>query len=229
MRGIPAGHLDQHLVEDASHVGGAPISARAWASCRVVDRAIVAGDRVLHEAHALALDRVGREPGGLSLLERQVLQGGVDLPDVVAVDLAIGPAAGANLVAQRLQVEHVLAESQGLDLVVVDDHGQVVEMVLGGQQDRLPGGAGVAVAVAHQAEIAVLPSGPLGGQGHAAGHRQPVAQRAGGELHARHVMADVAHQLAVVAIVGRSATRGERTPARPARRRPRRRRGPCSG
>jgi hypothetical protein len=40
----------------------------------VIDRAVVARYRILHEGHALALDRVGGKPGWAFRLEGQAFQ-----------------------------------------------------------------------------------------------------------------------------------------------------------
>ena len=62
---------------------------------------------------------------------------------------------------------HVLDAAEALDLVVVDDRDEVVEPVVGREERGLPGRAFVALAVAEQAEDAVVACRRAGRERHA--------------------------------------------------------------
>ncbi len=80
----------------------------------------------------------------------------------------------------------------------------------GGEEDRLPVGAFVAFAVAQQDEDAVGLLLAFARQRHAAADRQSVAQGAGGELDAGHVMAGMAEQQRAILGVVSSHSRGKK-------------------
>src|SRR5438876_724196 len=114
---------------------------------------------VLHERDPLALDGVGhderrRPPGGLCLIERFV-----DVVHVVPVDLEDGPAERLPLRHDRLEVHDLRHEVVELDLVVVEDHAEVVERTVGlaelrPRHRRLPHLAFMGLAVAADAVAA---------------------------------------------------------------------------
>ena len=66
------------------------------------------------------------------------------------------PAEAPPLVGERFEGQGLGDRGQALNFVVVDDGDQVVEPVVGGEEDRLPVRALVAFAVAQQDEHAVL-------------------------------------------------------------------------
>ena len=68
---------------------------------------------------------------GRSAGKRQRGQRGAQLRHVVAVDLLDRETEGPPLVGQGLQVEHFVGRAVGLLLVVVEQHGEVAQAVLG--------------------------------------------------------------------------------------------------
>src|ERR687891_587901 len=145
---------------------------------------------VLHERHALALDGVGDDERGPAERGLGLVEGLVDLGQVVAVDLDDGPAEALPLGDERLEVEDLRDEIVELDLVVVHDHGEVVERAVGlpklGRRHRgLPHLALLELAVAENAVDTRRRSGHPQAQRHAAGDRQPLAERARRRLDPR--------------------------------------------
>ena len=114
-----------------------------------------------------------------------LLAGLQDLPHVVPVDLDDVPAEGPPLVPEGLQGHDLLGGAVDLHLVAVDERGDVVQLVMGGQHGRFPVLALLQLPVPQQAEDAGQAAVQLGGQGHAVGDAQSLAQRTGGDLHAR--------------------------------------------
>ena len=64
-------------------------------------------------------------------------------------------------------------------MVVVVEHGEIVELEVGGDHDRLPHGAFVGFAVADQRIDLARRAGDLGGQRHAHRQTDSVAKRTG--------------------------------------------------
>ena len=93
-------------------------------------------------------------------------------------------AEGAPLVGEGLQRQDLGDVAVGLLFVVVHDHRQVRELVLGGGKGAFPDRALVAFAVAQDHVDAVVPAVHARGQRHADADGQAVAQGAGGSLHA---------------------------------------------
>ena len=168
-----------------------------WAHLQVApaaelrDRGVGVGQRlsvpavlVLDRAHALALHGAGDDRHGLAVGRRGVLVGGVDLGHVVAVDLDRAPAErlGPGHVGGGVPAEHRLAALP--EPVDVDDRHQVVEALVRGGGERLPHRALGHLAVAAERPH---PEGqlvePLARQGDADGDGQPLAERAGGDVH----------------------------------------------
>src|SRR5438876_833317 len=138
---------------------------------------------VLHERDPLALDGVGhderrRPPGGLRLIERFV-----DVVHVVPVDLEDGPAECLPLRHDRLEVHDLRHEVVELDLVVVEDHAEVVERTVGlaelrPRHRRLPHLAFLGLAVAEDAVDARTGGAELEAERQSERDRQALAQRA---------------------------------------------------
>src|SRR5262245_32253363 len=98
---------------------------------------------VLHEGHALALHRVGYDEEGLVACGLGLVQRLVDLVDLVTVYLEHGPAERLPLGDHGLDILDLRHEVVELDLVVVEDDGEVVEGVVGpgeawGRHGRVP-------------------------------------------------------------------------------------------
>ena len=150
---------------------------------------------VLHEGHALALDGMGHDEGGRSLGRLRLIEGLVDLGQVVAVDVDDGPAEGLELVHHGLEVEDLLHEVVELYAVPVEDDAEIVEVMIGRPElgpghEALPHLALLYFAVAEHAVDAGALAAELEAEGHAAGHGQALAERAGGRLDAgqRHAI-----------------------------------------
>ena len=146
---------------------------------RVVERLAVLAGQVLDRLDALALLGAGDDRRRLALGGLGLGVGGLDLVDVVAVDLDRVPAEGADAlgVAGQVPAEHRLAGlAQAVD---VDDRDDVVQALPAGVLEGLPHRALGHLGVAAQAPHAV---GQLVEM--AAGHRdadrdrQALAERA---------------------------------------------------
>ena len=116
-------------------------------------------DRVLHERHALALDRVGderlRRVAALAEAREDVAQRGV----VVAVARLDLPAERAELRLEVAEREDLLRRLVGLQLVVVDDDPEAAEPVVGRRLERLPVLALLQLAVAGHHDDDAAPAG----------------------------------------------------------------------
>src|SRR5437667_6063613 len=117
---------------------------------RGVRRLVMPVELVLHETDALALDRVRYQHGRFPCLERHAVQCIVDLPVVMAVDLAHAPAEGTPFVGKGLKVQHFLDGSKALDLVVINQGNQVVEPMMWRKEHGLPDRPLAAFAVAYK-------------------------------------------------------------------------------
>ena len=95
---------------------------------------------VLHEADTLALDGVHEDAGGLAgtlgLMEEG--EGFFDLVKVVAVNGGDVAAEGLALFVHRGGVHHVAGPAVNLQAVQVDDDAQVIQVIVGGEHQRLP-------------------------------------------------------------------------------------------
>ncbi len=144
-------------------------------------------------ARALGDQGLAGDQGRAVLLGRPT-QGGGDLNVVVAVDGLDGPAGG-------LETQQLVAGlgDRGFTVdggvVVVEQHGQLVELQAAGDADRLVADALHQAAVAGDHPGAVVDDilaearGQVGlGHGHADRHRQALAQRAGGAFDAGGVV-----------------------------------------
>ena len=147
------------------------------------EQAAVETEATLHRGDSLALLGLSDDRGGLS--ERAAaLQRLDDLLHVMAVDLDRVPAEGLELGPHVADVHDLLGGAVGLQVVVVDDRGQVGDAEVNRGGRRLPGLALLAVAVGQHPEH-------VGGVGEAVeaqrqadpdAHRQALAERAGGDL-----------------------------------------------
>ena len=116
--------------------------------------------------------------------------GAVDLLEVVPVDLDRLPAEGLGPLRVRVEIPAVHRLAALAEPVHVDDRGQVLELVERGVLERLPHRALGHLAVAAQAPDAVRePVEVLAGERHADRDRQPLAERAGGDVDPRDARA----------------------------------------
>ena len=99
---------------------------------------------------------------------------------------------------------------------MVDDHAEVVELLVAGKHGGLPDLALLALAVAQQGVGAIVVAPVLGGNGHTHGGGDALAERTGGHVDARGVVhvgmalqvaADVAQRLQV--LLGEEPALGE--------------------
>ena len=98
-------------------------------------------------------------------------------------------AEGPELGGQVSQGHDLIVGAVDLQAVVVDDDGQVIQMIVGRCHEGLPNLALLALAVAQQGiDLAVLML-HLGTQGHAHGDGTALAQGAGGGVHAGDLLA----------------------------------------
>ncbi len=141
---------------------------------------------VLHGRDALALEGAGDDRGGLSPGGQGLAVGTVDGVDVVAVDLDRVPSEGPETARVGVEVVAVPGGAALAEAVDVDDHGEVVEVLVPGVFGGLPHRSLGQLAVAAQhphAEVGVLE--PLAGQRDADAHGQSLAERTGGGLDPR--------------------------------------------
>ena len=159
----------------------------------VVERLAVLAGQVLDRLDALALLRAGDDRGRAALGGLGFGVGGLDRVDVVAVDRdRVPPEGGQALdVAVGVPAQHRLARLP--EPVDVDDRDQVVEALPAGVLDRLPhralGHLGVAAQAPDAERQAVEPGA---GERYAGRDRQPLAERAGGDVGGRDARGGVA-------------------------------------
>jgi hypothetical protein len=141
----------------------------------------------LHERHAGALARVGDEqlrPIGRGRVE--VAQRGGERADVVAVAAGGRPAERARLGLEVAQRRDVLDPRVGLDLVVVDDRGDLAHALGGGRGQRLPELPLLQLAVARQHVDPAAAAAQPPGADEALRLGDAHAQRAGARVDLRH-------------------------------------------
>ena len=123
---------------------------------------------------------------------------------------------GAELVGERHGVVDLLDGAVDLQAVVVDDHAEVIELLVAGKHGGLPDLALLALAVAQQGVGAIVIAPVLGGNGHAHGGGDALAERTGGHVDARGVVhvgmalqvaADMAQRLEI--LLGEESALGE--------------------
>ena len=167
---------------------------------------------VLHVGDILALNGLHNDGSGLALGGLCGLHSLLDGIEIVAVD-------GLHMEAESLQLVHdgVGAHNIGniavdLQAVVVDDDAQVIQLIVGGEHERLPALAFLDLAVTQQGVNTVGLAGVLGSQRHAAGGGNALAQGAGGHIHTGNgVHIGVALQIAVDMAQGLQILHGEET------------------
>src|SRR3990172_2218175 len=168
---------------------------------------------VLHDPHALPLDRLRHDDVGLSPAPARLLQRADQGVEVVPIHVPGAPAEGRPLIDERFEVHdvhrvevvahpasrpvrpvavvgvaEVIGEAVVLDVVAVDDRDEVVGAVVAGGHRRLPGLAFFAVAVAEHAVHAVVAPVQPPGQRLADSEGETHPQRPGGHLDAGRVL-----------------------------------------
>src|SRR5262245_9033618 len=198
----PLSSLEGRELGDHGADGGVGVQARTPAALRDSENLADGADRlggfgrlamplrvVLHEGDALALDGVGDDCRGHSPRGLGLIEGLADLIHPVAVDLEDRPAIGLPLAGERLEVEDPRHEAVELDLVVVDDDGEIVEGVvraaeLRGGHGRLPYLTLLDLAVPDDAVDACRRPAELEPQSLTQRDGEPLPERSGGGLHA---------------------------------------------
>src|SRR3569623_1610683 len=156
---------------------------------------------MLHEGYAAPLDRVG-DDNGRPIRLRPRMERGAQGAMIVAVDALDGPAERSPLVRERLQRKRVLDGREALELVIIDDRTEVGEAMVRRKQRRFPDRPFVAFAVAEQHEDALAAAHATKLHRHAGADAEPMAERAGRERDARHILvADVARQVRSIAVM----------------------------
>src|SRR3954468_4077022 len=113
-----------------------------------------------------------------------------------------GPAEAAPFLGERLESERLGDWLQTLYLVVVDDHANVVEPVMRGEEYRLPVGSFIALTIAQQNEHAMRRPVQSRRVRHPGPDRQPVTQGSSRELDTRNsLVRHVTTQVRTIAIV----------------------------
>jgi hypothetical protein len=146
--------------------------------------AVPSGD-VFHEADAFAFDGIGNDDVWLAASGLGFFEGLDHLLHVVAVDGEDFPSETAVFVFERLDVHYVFDPAVNLQAIAVDDANQVVELEMAGFHGGFPDLAFLLLAVAHDAEDPVILLVQLSGERDADGDAQALAERSGGDFHAR--------------------------------------------
>src|SRR5262245_66654740 len=107
---------------------------------------------MLGKGNAFALYGMADDRGRPVRLQWNALKQRAQRGNVMAVDVGGGKSERAPLVEQRLEILDVTGEAGGLNLVVVDDSGEIGQLVLARAHGRLPHRPLVDLAVAHDHE-----------------------------------------------------------------------------
>src|SRR5581483_6736874 len=144
---LVAGQLERAVLEPVrlARLGLRDLDDEVGEPAELLDRGVRVGQRlavpaflVLDRLDALALDRPGDDHGRPAAGRRRLRVRGVDLLDVVTVDLDRVPAEGAGALDVAAQVPAVHRFATLPEPVHVENGGQVVEAVVAGVLERLP-------------------------------------------------------------------------------------------
>ncbi len=152
-----------------------------------IRRLAVPSGNVFHEADAFAFHGVGDDHRRPAASDPGFFQRLNHLPHVMPIDGDDLPAEAGILLFQRLDVHDVFHPAVDLQTVAVDDADKVVEIEVAGFHGRFPDLAFLLLAVAHDAEDAVILLVELGGEREADRDAQPLAERTGGDFNARQL------------------------------------------
>ncbi len=111
---------------------------------------MVPGRFIPHERDALSLVRVGDDAAWFAWLEGDVRERLQQRCNIVAVHLSDRPAEGTPFVCERLEVHRLLGPVALLQAVTVNDHGQVVELIVCCRHGCLPVAALLQLTIAGQ-------------------------------------------------------------------------------
>ena len=170
---------------ESAHSGAVATSARA--SLEILGRhrlAVEVGVAQLAEQFENALALVGErhDARGLALNGLEALERPEHFAQVVAVDDLGFPAEGGELAVDGVEVQDILGRPGLLEMVAIDDQGQVVEPELGGRGGGFPVLSFAELAVAGQDVGVIALLVDPGGQRVADADRESLAERAGGGL-----------------------------------------------
>src|ERR1700722_15320160 len=104
---------------------------------------------------------MGDDDTGSGWLAWQPTQDVVQTREVMPVHLGYRPTGRTPFISQRLQIKHRFHGPKALDLVVINDHSQVIQLEMRGEQDWLPVGTLIEFAITQQDEYAIDPPVPL--------------------------------------------------------------------
>src|SRR5436305_9263818 len=93
--------------------------------------AVVPGRLIPHKQDTLPLMRMSDDTGWFSWLEWDIRERLQELRNIMTVHLANGPAKGTPFVGERFETHRLLRPVSLLQAVAVNDHGQVVELIVG--------------------------------------------------------------------------------------------------
>src|SRR5262249_50330595 len=119
-------------------------------------RLAVPAEITLYLTHALAGDGVRDDDRRLFVDGIRLIACRNELRDVVAVDLKHVPVEGFVFVTERLERHYLFGHTVYLDVVPVDDGGEIREPILPSEHCRLPKISLLMLAIRHRAENAEL-------------------------------------------------------------------------
>ena len=137
---------------------------------------------VLHEGDAAAFARPGDDHAGAGMVGVGVAverQG--DQRSVVAVDNVANQSKSAEFFVQGIEVGDFPRGAKSLQTIGIEDEGQIIQTVMGGEDKGFPIGAFVPFAVGEEAEDAAGLVTEFACQSDSRSEAQAVAEAAGGE------------------------------------------------
>ena len=153
----------------------------------IVRRLAVPSSLILHEADALALDRIGKDDDRFPHNKFRQAERVYHLLHVVAIDTQNIPAETGVLCRQRFDLHHVLYPAINLQTIAVDDADKVVEVEVSRFHRSFPDLSFLLFAVAHQAERLVPLAVEFGCQRYTYGDAQALSQRTRRDLDPRQL------------------------------------------
>src|SRR5438309_586974 len=128
--------------------------------------AIVPEEFMLHEAHTLAFDGMRDNATRPAGFVGQLCYSFLDGAQVMTVYLADRPSKSAPLVGQRIQIDDFFDRAKALNLVVIDDDGEVVQFVVRREECRLPNRTLITLTITNHAKDPAWPAVTFRCNGH---------------------------------------------------------------